>query len=212
MSAQTASQSPSRSGEQSDQKPGLTRRSGLPSLPSLLLDPLRFFGGNSFSLLRSLQEDMARNMASLDRSEDLSSAAWVPAIEVNYRDGNLEVSAELPGIRNEDVTVEINNNVLVIQGERKQEQERNEGGVRRTERQYGRFYRAIALPEGADVANARAEFGDGVLRINIPVPQEQSSSRQIEVQSGASSKPTQPSSGGEQQPAASGSTIPHKAA
>jgi HSP20 family protein len=155
---------------------------------------------------------MARNITSSARSEDPTSAVWVPPIEVNYRDGNLEVVAELPGLRNEDVTVEINNNVLVIQGERKEERESNEGGVRRTERRYGRFYRAITLPDGADTANARAEVGDGVLRINIPVPQAQSNNRQIEVQSRPSANQPQSSSQGDKRSTGSGTSTSDKAA
>jgi HSP20 family protein len=212
MSAQTASQSPSRTGEQSNQSSALSRRTSVPSLPSLLLDPLGLFGAGPFSVLQRLQEDMARNITSSARSEDPTSAVWVPPIEVNYRDGNLEVVAELPGLRNEDVTVEINNNVLVIQGERKEERESNEGGVRRTERRYGRFYRAITLPDGADTANARAEVGDGVLRINIPVPQAQSNNRQIEVQSSPSANQPQSSSQGNQRSTGSGTSTSDKAA
>jgi HSP20 family protein len=100
------------------------------------------------------------------------------------------------------VNVEINDNSLIIQGERKFEQDEIEGGVRRSERRYGEFYRAIALPEGADAENARAEFQNGVLRVTIPVPQAQSNVRQIPVQaSTASSQPQEQKPASTQAPA-----------
>jgi HSP20 family protein len=76
---------------------------------------------------------------------------------------------------------------LIIQGERKLEKEEGDGGVRRTERRYGEFYRAIALPEGADAEHARAEFQNGVLHVTIPVPEAQSNLRQIPIQTTAAS-------------------------
>jgi len=105
---------------------------------------------------------------------------------VGYRDGNFVVSAELPGLSNEDVTVEITDDAVVIQGERQVVQEDNEGGIQRTERRYGHFYRAIALPEGVKTDQARAEFQNGVLKISVPAPQPQSNARQIPIETGAS--------------------------
>jgi HSP20 family protein len=100
------------------------------------------------------------------------------------------------------VNAEINDNSLIIQGERKFEQDEIEGGIRRSERRYGKFYRAIALPEGADAENARAEFQNGVLRVTIPVPQAQSNVRQIPVQaSTASSQPQEQKPASTQAPA-----------
>jgi HSP20 family protein len=117
-----------------------------------------------------------------------SSPVWVPPIEVGYRDGNLVVSAELPGLKDEDITVAIRDDAIVIEGERQIRHEENEGGVHRTELRYGQFYRAIPLPEGADVENARAEFKDGVLQVSVPVPQEQRNERQIPVETSGSSQ------------------------
>lgn len=115
------------------------------------------------------------------------STAWMPTTEISYQDGNLVVSADLPGLNEKDVKVEINDDFLVIQGERKVEEQEGDGGVRRTERRYGEFYRAIALPEGADTENARAEFQNGVLRVSIPVAQPQSNRREIPIQASATS-------------------------
>jgi HSP20 family protein len=171
----------------------------LPSLPSLLLDPLGFFDDDPFSLMRRMQREMTRvfGQAGIDgsrRSGEVLSTAWIPATEIAYRDGNLIVSAELPGLTENDVKVEVNDNFLIIHGERKMEQQENEGDVRRTERRYGEFYRAIALPEGADAQNTRAEFRNGVLQVTIPVPEQQSNVREIPVQAGSSQSGQQPQS------------------
>ena len=109
-----------------------------------------------------------------------------PPVEVGYRDGNFVVSAELLGLSNEDVTVEITDDAVIIRGERQVVREENVGGIQRTERRYGHFYRAIALPEGAKTDQARAEFQNGVLKISVPAPQPQSNARQIPIETGAS--------------------------
>jgi HSP20 family protein len=161
-----------------------------------LLDPLGFFDDDPFSLVRRMQREMNRvfSRAGLDlssRGEDFADTAWTPPVEIEYRDGNLVVSAELPGLGEKDVKVEINDDFLVMEGERQDEREEEEGGVRRTERRYGEFYRAIALPEGADTEHARAEFQNGVLKVSIPVPEAQSNLRQIPIQTAASSQPAE---------------------
>ena len=169
MSAQTAEQTkqPSSSQttsrqERNSQQTSLARQNILPSVPSLLLDPLGFFDDSPFTVLRRLQQEINRAFAqpgpnSISRT-DGASPLWIPPVEVGYQDGNFVVSAELPGLSDEDVTVEITDDAVVIQGERQFVQEENEGGIQRTERRYGHFYRAIALPEGAKTDQARAEF------------------------------------------------------
>ena len=213
MSAERSTQlAPSQTrGDDRRQQSSLARQSSvLPSLPSLLLDPLGFFDDDPFSLMRRMQREMTRvfGQAGIDgsrRSGDVLSTAWIPATEIAYRDGNLIVSAELPGLTENDVKVEVNDDFLIIHCERKMEQQENEGDVRRTERRYGEFYRAIALPEGADAQNARAEFRNGVLQVTIPVPEQQSNVREIPVQaassqSGQQQQSSQTSSSQQQQP------------
>ena len=178
-------QAMSRTDQRGQQQTSLARRSGVPSVPSLLLDPFGLFDDTPFSVLRQMQREVNRVFSEVGRTgtgrgDDLGTAVWAPPIEISFQDGNLVVAAELPGLDQGDVRVEINNDVLVIQGERRDVRQEGDGGVRRSEIRYGQFYRAIALPDGADVENARAEFQNGVLRIKIPVPQSQS--RQIPVQ------------------------------
>ena len=121
-----------------------------------------------------------------------ADSQWIPAIEVFERDGNLVVQTDLPGVSNADVNVEVAGDFLIISGERRDEREVQDGGVRRTERRYGRFARSIALPEGARPEEIRAAFhDDGVLEITVPLSQPQSQRRKIEIQSGAQSSGAQ---------------------
>jgi len=107
-------------------------------------------------------------------SRGLGQSLWSPQVEVRERDGKLVVCADLPGARKEDVHVEVHDNALILQGERRQENEQNQEGYYRSERSYGRFYRSIPLPEGVNPEQAQATFKDGVLEVAVPLPQEQS--------------------------------------
>jgi HSP20 family protein len=156
--------------------------------------PQELFRANPLSLLRRMTEEMDRVIqeVGLER-EGSSGTGWSPAIEVSQRNGMYNIHAELPGLEPKDVKVDVENDAVVIQGERRFEQEEKEGGMQRTERQYGLFYRSIPLPEGAKVDQAKAKFHNGVLEVTIPIPEQQSNRRTIPVEgeSGVSSKPPQ---------------------
>jgi HSP20 family protein len=206
MSAQDANQSTTQNAAKEEQRgnqqskgqqrnqesqSALARRSSASSLPSLWADPMGLL--NPFALMRRMQEELNQafsqpGLGAAGRADDFSNTIWVPAVEVAYRDGNFVVSAELPGLTDEDVTVEVDDDAVVIQGERQVEHEETQGGIHRTERRYGQFYRAIPLPEGANPAQARAEFKDGVLEISVPVSQAQSNARQVPIEKTGSSQ------------------------
>jgi HSP20 family protein len=180
------------------------------SLPSVLLNPFGFFDDDPFSVIRRMQRELNRafsqtGASSSSRADDLSDVVWVPPVEVAVRDNNFVVSAELPGLSDEDVTVEIRDDAVVIQGERQVERDEDQGGIRRTERRYVRFYREIPLPDGADPEQATAEITNGVLQINVPISQAQSNTRQIPVQASSSAQ-SGSSRSGDQRSSASGSS------
>src|SRR6185295_1138195 len=104
-----------------------------------------------------------------------------------------------PGLHPDDVKLEITDDAIVLEGERKGEREENKGGLHVTERRYGRFYRAIPLPEGAKTDDARAKFENGVLEVTVPIELLKSKRREIPIQGG--SQATTASSG--QKPAGS---------
>jgi HSP20 family protein len=166
---------------------GIQRRAGF--FPSAFsLTPRDFFTMGPLGLMRRFADEMDRAFANLGVSSTATSQGqepiWIPAVEIRQNDNNLVISAELPGLTEKDVRVEATPEGLVIQGERKQEYTGEEGGVRRSERVYGQFYRLIPLPEGANVDTAQASFENGVLQITIPVPQSQQNRRQIPISSG----------------------------
>ena len=92
---------------------------------------------------------------------------WAPAVDVLERDGDLVVRAELPGVRSQDVDITLQNRVLTISGERREEQEEQRGGYHVRERRHGSFSRSMTLPEGVDEDSIRARYENGVLEVTI---------------------------------------------
>jgi HSP20 family protein len=114
---------------------------------------------------------------------------WNPEVEVYHQNNELVVRADLPGMKKDDVSVEVTDNEITISGERRQEQETERGGIYRSERSYGSFYRAIPLPEGAMADQAKGTFKDGVLEVRMPAPPEQvQRGRRLEIKEGADTK------------------------
>ena len=119
-------------------------------------------------------------------SPGLETELWNPSIEIFQRHSDLVVRADLPGLNKEDVKIDVTDEALTIQGERRREQEEERGGVYRSERSYGSFKRVIALPEGAITDQAKATFRDGVLEITMPAPPEHvTRGRRLEITEGA---------------------------
>jgi HSP20 family protein len=106
---------------------------------------------------------------------------WSPEIEVRQKDGEFIVRTDLPGLKKDDVKVELTDNLLTISGERKEEKEEKREGYYRSERSYGSFYRQIPLPEGAKTDTATAEFTDGVLQITMQAAQREPKVRRVEI-------------------------------
>jgi HSP20 family protein len=104
------------------------------------------------------------------------------------RDNKCIVRVDLPGIQPRDINLSITDDAILIEGERKDEQERETGAMHVTERRYGRFYRAIPLPEGVMKDAVEARFDNGVLEIEVPMEQRKSERRQIQIQSGPQPK------------------------
>ena len=95
---------------------------------------------------------------------------WIPAMDLVETQDNFVLKADLPGMSESDVNVELENNVLTISGERKTEHEEQHEGYYRLERATGSFSRALSLPEGIDADAVTAAFDNGVLTVRIPKP------------------------------------------
>jgi HSP20 family protein len=111
------------------------------------------------------------------------TSAWIPAVDVFEDKDAVKIVAELPGVSREDVKLSMENNVLTIRGEKKQEAEENTERVHRYERTYGSFERAFALPNSIDPEKIAAKYADGVLTVTIPKA-EKARPREIPVQAG----------------------------
>jgi HSP20 family protein len=103
---------------------------------------------------------------------DSGAQRWVPAMDLMEAEDHFVLKADLPGLREDDVAIEIQDNTLTISGERKAEHEERQRGWYRVERSFGRFSRSLSLPEGVDADAVNAEFHDGVLEVRIPKPEE----------------------------------------
>lgn len=108
---------------------------------------------------------------------------WVPAMDLVEGDDHFVLKADLPGLSEEDVAIEIQDNTLTVSGERHAEHEERERGWYRVERSFGRFSRSLTLPEGVDRDAVTAEFDKGVLSVRIPKP-EQTQPRRVRITAG----------------------------
>jgi HSP20 family protein len=97
---------------------------------------------------------------------------WVPAMDLVEADDHFVLKADLPGLGEDDVAIEVQDNVLTISGSREAEHERKEKGWYRLERSYGSFSRSLTLPDGVDADKVEASFDRGVLEVRVPKPEE----------------------------------------
>jgi HSP20 family protein len=107
-------------------------------------------------------------------------AAWAPAIDVHEEKDGYIVKAELPGVKREDVSLSLEEDVLTIKGERREEKEEKREGYLRRERAYGAFQRTLQLPRPVKAEAVSAEFKDGVLKIRLPKA-DTAKSREIKI-------------------------------
>jgi HSP20 family protein len=158
------------------------------------------FNASPFTLMRRMMDDFERLFDApmfgrsfvpdfLGGEEDIfpttmRTEIWNPSLEVFQRGNDLVVRADLPGIRKEDVRLEIENDNLCIEGERRFEEEKRERGMYRSERSYGTFRRVIPLPEGVDTDSVTANMKDGVLEVTVKVPEQTRRGRQIQIGEG----------------------------
>jgi HSP20 family protein len=112
-----------------------------------------------------------------------AEATYFPEIDVFEKDNRLVTKIDLPGLKKEDVKVEVTDGHLAISGERKTEMEEKKENYYRCEREYGSFYRAVPLPDGVKLEDVKATFVDGVLEVSIPLPAKpEAKVRTVEIQ------------------------------
>jgi HSP20 family protein len=193
-------------GEVSERERNLESRRETGTKRSALARRTPYFGTTTspFHLMRTMADDIERLFSDVDfarvgfgltspqrlasaldpwRSEGrLTEAAWAPQLETFRRDGNLVVRADLPGLSKENITIETEDDVLMISGERSDEARDERDDFFRSERSYGRFFRAIQLPEGVNADQIDATFKDGLLEVTVPAPKVTSTRhRQVKI-------------------------------
>src|SRR5262245_10549745 len=151
------------------------------------------WGSSPFRMLQRLADDMdrmfddfgffRRPMAAPLWSET-GADEWMPEVEVFQKNDQLTGKADLPGLKKDEISVEVSDNAITIHGERKHEHEEEREGYYRSERSYGSFRRVIPLPEGTIADQAKAQFRDGVLEITMPAPPA-TRGRRLEITEGA---------------------------
>jgi HSP20 family protein len=127
-------------------------------------DPFRELEDMSERLNRVFSRPSLRNSG----KENLTVADWMPTVDICETDGEYLIKAELPEVKKEDVKVTVENGVLTLQGERRQEKEEKGKRFHRVERLYGSFVRSFSLPESVDESGVKAEYKEGVLNLHLP--------------------------------------------
>lgn len=125
--------------------------------------------------LDSLQGDMNRLFDRFFEGRPANGSVgrrWIPAMDLVESEDSLVLRADLPGMTEDDVDIEIKDGVLTVSGERKAEHEEKGEGFHRVERAFGSFSRSLSLPEGVDPSKVDANFAEGVLEVRVPKPEE----------------------------------------
>lgn len=139
---------------------------------------------NPFQELRAMQEQMNRllDMAwSRETGEELREGIWQPPVDIYEDEGMVVIKAELPGVEQKDIEVKIEDNTLVLRGERKHDQSVRKENYHRVERYYGAFQRTFSLSQAIDQEKVRATCENGVLTVNLP-KKEETKPKQITVE------------------------------
>ena len=127
-----------------------------------------------------LNRMFARPATRTNGKETMVVADWTPTVDISETDGEYQIKAEIPDVKKEDVKVTLEDGVLTIQGERRQEKEEKGKKYHRVERSYGSFVRSFSLPDLIDEEKVKAEFKDGVLNLHLP-KSEKAKPKAIEV-------------------------------
>ncbi|HEX5029572.1 MAG TPA: Hsp20/alpha crystallin family protein [Gaiellaceae bacterium] len=126
-----------------------------------------------FRELGTLQSEMSRLMNGMLEGNGRQNQNWVPALDVWETPTEVVYAFDLPGIPEEQITIEVKDETLTVSADREKTEETSENGFYRFERRYGRFARAVGLPQGVDQDNISARYENGVLEVRVPKPEEQ---------------------------------------
>ncbi len=106
-------------------------------------------------------------------NDELAMTSWNPVVDIYDNDNTIIIKAELPGMNKKDIVIDLKDRVLTLKGERSFENEAKDENYYKRERCFGKFHRAFTLPAGLKADKIKADFKDGVLKIDIPKPEEE---------------------------------------
>ena len=141
-----------------------------------------------FRELAALQNEMGRWMSQMTGAPtggNGQTSTWLPAVDAWETENELVLAFDLPGIPEDKISVELDDNVLTVSGERERAQEQSGDRFYRYERRFGTFTRSVTLPQGVNEEAVKADYRDGVLEVHVPKPEEQKPRR---IQVGGSSE------------------------
>lgn len=146
---------------------------------------MAFVRWNPFQELEEVSDCLNRMFArpaapGTNGKETMIVEDWTPSVDISETEGEYQIKAEIPDVKKEDVKVTLEDGVLTIQGQRKQEKEEKGTKYHRIERSYGSFARTFSLPDVIEVDKVKAEFKDGVLNLHLP-KSEKAKPKAIEV-------------------------------
>jgi HSP20 family protein len=121
-----------------------------------------------FVTLRDRMNRLFEDMSGSKEEKDLMTRAWAPSVDIYENENEVVLCAEIPGVEEKDVEIKVEDNNLIIKGERKFEKEAKEENYHRIERSYGSFFRSFALPSYIEQDKIEAEHENGVLRVRMP--------------------------------------------
>ena len=136
-----------------------------------------------FRELATLQTEMSRLMNGVFEGSGRTTQSWVPAVDVWETDHELVYAFDLPGVREEEISVELQDDTLTVTAQRDRTEERTEDGFVRYERRFGTFSRAVGVPQGVTEDSIKADYRDGVLEIHVAKPEE-TKPRRIQIGGG----------------------------
>ncbi len=125
-----------------------------------------------FRDLFSIQRELDRAFGELSGEEGTERGSWLPTVDISETEEQIKIRAEVPGVKKEDINLNIEDNVLSISGEKKVEEKEEKENYHRVERSFGCFKRSIYLPDISDQKNIKAQYNDGVLTVSIPKKEE----------------------------------------
>ncbi len=137
--------------------------------------------------LQNRMNSLFRDLSGNENNDVLTTASFVPAVDIYEDEHKVVLKLEVPGIKQEDLDVRVENNTLTVRGERKLEKEEKEENFHRIERRYGSFYRAFTLPTTVDTEHIEASYDAGVLQLALQKKAE-AKPKQIKVNVGTSTK------------------------